>query len=232
MSIRSKPESLELSRHSRMAYVSLAQTSAVTVASYLWFMRAKPGSLWRGCSRCSMHQLPLIVGAVTALSIIFWQSKHLVEIAFWTWTLRHLLADLSVPERRRGPSPFLWFLRRAGQAPCPPAVLQNGLSRVLSSSTGFIFLQTPVTLSSRGAISFLFFLSPARGCVLGEHLANNHHINEENESQRGWVICWRWQSLLCGRRTPLRTGGCCSSTFLPVSETFGLSNVIFKLSYC
>lgn len=70
MSIRSKLESLELSCHSRMAYVSLAQTSAVTVASYLWLVGEDRLSL-EMVLRCSMHQLPLIAGAVTGLNIIF-----------------------------------------------------------------------------------------------------------------------------------------------------------------
>lgn len=70
MSIRSKLESLELSCHFRMAYVSLAQTSAVTVASYLWLVGEDRLSL-EMVLRCSMHQLPLIAGAATGLNIIF-----------------------------------------------------------------------------------------------------------------------------------------------------------------
>lgn len=31
--------------------------------------------------------------------------------------------------------------------------------------------------------------TPASGCVLAEHLANNHHINEEVKSPRGLMIC-------------------------------------------
>lgn len=48
MSIRSKSESLGLSCHSRMAHVSLAQTSAVTVPSYLWLV-GENSSLQRWC---------------------------------------------------------------------------------------------------------------------------------------------------------------------------------------
>lgn len=65
---------------------------------------------------CSMHQLPLIAEAVTGLDIIFWQSKHLVEIAFWTWTLWHLLTDSSLLKNHCGPLHFFSFLkeRRSG----------------------------------------------------------------------------------------------------------------------
>lgn len=143
MSIRSELESLELSCHSRMAHVSLAQTFAVTVASYLWLLGESRLSL-EMLLRCSTHQLPLIAEAVTGLNFIF---KHLVGTALWAQMLWHLLADFKNSQEALRSSAFVFsLLKESRSGLCSLAALQNGLSWVVCSSTCFIFLQTWVIL--------------------------------------------------------------------------------------
>lgn len=92
---------------------------------------------------------------VTGLNIIFWQSKHLVEIALWTQSFGISWQARAFPGTTEVLSICVSLLKESRSGLCALAVLQNGLSWVLCSFTCFIFPQTWVTLLSQWVICFL-----------------------------------------------------------------------------